>query len=465
MTFLLAACASSGRPPPMAGAATPAVEVSVVRDGHSWTADYRFQQPAPVWVFRRSSLDRDDQRPWRPQSWTVETPGVRLARLGQYDVLIADTGVVPDRVRIRFTPFARDLLADYDPALVFTDGSVALYDQHFEVFPVASPDEAGHLPIDLTDHPETESTTRIGFQDRSGPVLHAGRRHERLTLESSGTYVLFGPAEPLVTDAMATLIDPQLPDWLRSALAADTPAILAEYAERLGPAPGGKPTFLISWAGPTDGVQSMGGSVLPSLVVMRFEGEGVLQENAQVRNSARWFIAHEAAHFWLGQAVRYQYSRDAWITEGGADLLAVRMVASIDPSYDARAALQASLDDCIRFAAGRSIAGAEERNEHDAYYKCGAMFGLAAEAVARRSGGDFFTFVSGLIQANREDAVLTKAEWLAELGRLSGDQALEREIRAMVETGVADPAATLESLFRLAGVPHRRDEQRNLRLL
>jgi hypothetical protein len=463
---LLGACAAVDRPVAAVQSVSPTTDVDVVRDGGSWTADYRFDRDTTAWVFRRSSLSRVEQQPWRPQSWTVETAGARLERRGLYDVLVAENGgPVPRRVRISFAPYARGLLADYDPALAFTDGTVALYDQHFEVFPIASPEDAARLPIDLNGRPDTDSITRISFRDRAGSVLHAGARHDRLSLDSSGTYVLFGPAEPLVTEAMATVIDPQLPQWLSSALAAETPRILASYAGRLGPPPGVKPTFLVSWAGPTASLRSMGGSTLPSLVVMRFEGEGVIQEDADLRNSARWFIAHEGAHFWLGQAVRYEFSRDAWITEGGADLLAIRTVASLDPTYDARSMLQASLDECVQLAGGRSVASAQERNEHRAYYTCGAMFGLAAEAVARQSGGDFFSFVKGLIDASREDRILSRDEWLGELSRLAGGPAVERQIRTMVETGVADPAAALEALFREAGVPHRRDEQGRLRLL
>jgi hypothetical protein len=53
--------------------------------------------------------------------------------------------------------------------------------------------------------------------------------------------------------------------------------------------------------------------------------------------------------------VRYQYSREAWITEGGADLLAFRTVAATDPTYDARAQLQRALDDCVSLTRGKGI--------------------------------------------------------------------------------------------------------------
>ena len=464
LALSLAACSTTGANERQAFAGT---SIEVLRSGDVWTADFRFDRDSPVWAFTRSAVTREGQRPWRPRSWTVETSGVRLERQGRYDVLVAENGrPVPRRVRIRFTPFAQDLIAAYDPALVFTDGSVALYTQQFDPFPVASTAIAAALPIDLADAQVEQVPTRVRFRDRRGRVLHMGRRYDSATITGGGgAYLLFGPAAAIENEAMATIIDPQLPAWLRSTLASATPRILAAYAERLGPAPGGRPTFLLSWAGPTPRLSSMGGSVLPSMVVMRFEGEGVVRESPQLAHQALWFIAHEGAHFWLGQAVGYQFSRDAWITEGGADLLAIRNTALLDPSYDARAALQERLERCVRIAAGRSVASAQQRNEHDAYYACGAMFGLIAEGAQRRStGGDFFAFVRALIDSNREDRVVTKDEWLAQVTRLAGDPALEQGMRAMIETGVADPSAHLQSLFARAGIGHARDSEGRLRL-
>jgi hypothetical protein len=105
----------------------PQVRVQVTRDGEQWSAEFEFDRGVAAWVLPRSDVTRDGGKPWRPQSWSVETRGVRLQRRGFYDVLTADRGEVPLHVRVRFTPFAAGLQADYAPALAFTDGSVALY--------------------------------------------------------------------------------------------------------------------------------------------------------------------------------------------------------------------------------------------------------------------------------------------------------------------------------------------------
>ena len=446
LLLALAGCAAH------AGGAVRPLEVAAVRSGDSWTAEFHFPRRAGAWVFVRSALARIGEQPWRPQSWTVETPGVRLERRGHYDVLVAARGRVPDQVRIRFTPFTGDLIADYDPALAFTDGSVALFSGQFEAFPLRSPAAAAALPIDLSGAGAPASPTRVTFSDAAGQVLHAGQRYQAVVLdESSGSYVLFGPAQPLVTDELSTIIDPQLPRWIKESLARSAPEILARYAAAMGPVAGPRPTIMVSWAGPTPRLRSMGGSTLPGLIAITYEGAGVLTENAELRAFGLKFIAHEAAHFWLGETVRYKVSRDAWITEGGADLLAIRTVAALDPTYDWRAELNLSIADCASLSAGRGIASAEQRNEHRAYYACGALFGLLAEGA---SGRPFTRFVRGLIAANRADTVVTREEWLAALDQVSGDRALSDGIAALLDQGSSDPKPAIAALLTRAGVAH-----------
>lgn len=436
-------------------------EVTAARDGDAWTAVFHLRDDAPMWAFVQSGLTRVGNEPWRPLAWTAETTGVRLARHGHYDVLEATAGGdVPREVRVRFTPFSGDLIAEYEPALVFTDGSVALYTDQFDLFALDSGAAAEALPMDLNGMEIGPATARVTFRDHAGPVRFAGERHPELTLAGGQGYVLFGDAEVVDTEHLSTVLDPGLPGWIRAELGDYTPRILDLYAAELGPGEGRKPTIMASWEGPTAGLQSMGGSVLPGLVIMTFEGVGVLEPTPEVRDAARWFIAHEAAHFWLGQVVRYERARDSWITEGGADLLAVRALQRLDPDYDALATLQGEVDDCIRYA-DEPIANAAERGEHRAFYACGAVFGLVAEAA---SGEDWFGFLRPLIDASREDAILTRAEWLDELTRRSGDPSLAADIERMLDEGAANPAAAVADLFLRAGVAFMRDETGAIRL-
>jgi hypothetical protein len=439
LTALLAGLALTACP---ASAADPIAAVEVTRDGDRWTADYRLHADAPLWVLAVSPLTRERPRSYRPESWTIETPGVRLERHGWYDVLVADKGNVPRTVRVRFKPFAEDIETSSDPALVFTDGTVALYSVQWKVLPAATRQEVAAYPIDVAFVPDSGVPTQVVIRDRAGPVLLDGRRvaEARLTGDKE-TYVVTGPTKPVESAALQTILDPALPPWIKRFTTAELPPILDRYARLLGPPPAGKPLLMISWNGATRGRTSLGGSVLPGQMVIALEGEGLLKPSRPVEEGTRWFVAHEGAHFWLGQQVIYSDVSETWITEGGADLLGYRTVAALDPKFDVRGALQKALDRCLASSRKGPIATAQGRGDFKAFYNCGAIFGRVAEQA---SGGDFARFVRELIAENRNDKTVSRAEWLALLDRKAGRK-LSRHIGFLLDnpTTNAQPWVTL----------------------
>ena len=465
LAFALTGCASADSLPPAAASeavadlATQAgPQVTVTRDGDRWTADYVLPSNSPVWAFIRSALKMDGGAAWRQEQWTVETPGVVLERQGHLDILRAvDGGPVPRRIRIVMRPASRNFQADYNPAIVFTDGSAALYSGHFEIFPVASVETARDMPLDLNEVQFESQDTLVKWRDRAGPVLVDGERRADARSSGPGTYALFGQMPLVDSPRLATVIDPQLPGWISSELAEFTPQVADYYARRLGPGQTAKPTIMISWNGPTPQRRSMGGSVLSGLIVMTFEGDDVVTASADMRDHARWFIGHESAHFWLGQTVRYEVSRDAWITEGGADLMAVRALSHIYPGYDARAELQQEVDDCTRLAV-QPVATANRRGERRAYYARGCLRPGGRERTKQATGGDWFDFLKPLIDANREDGKLSREEWLTAFRDLTGDPDARREIETLLDEGAPDPAVLIALLFDRTGVAYRLED-------
>lgn len=435
---------------PPAAAAEAVARVQVMRDGNVWTADYDLSGKAPVWVFAKSILPRESKQSWRIRSVEVLTPGVRLQRLGNFDSLVAYGGPVPRKVKLRFTPFVEDIEAGYDAALAFADGSVAIYAGQFELVPMPSVEAVRAASPDDAKLPGGPHRTVMTFADRSGPVLVRGRREARPQLDRGDTYVLFGPAEPAIGPAMTTVLDGGLPSWIAAYLNAELPRILKQYQDRLGPSPVGQPTLLASWAGPEKGQVSFSGSVLPGMVVMTLKGDGIVTPNDKVSRYARWFVAHEAAHFWLGQSVHYSNPSESWITEGGADLLAFRATAATDPDYDVKARLSQAKAECAPFLANGGVAGAFEREgDFRAYYACGAIIALAAE---KASGGDFSNFVRTLIQRSAEDRTVTRAEWLALLDERAKDVRLSAAVAKLLDERQSDPARALDEFIAIAGI-------------
>ena len=367
---------------------------------------------------------------------------------------------MPREVPLSLTPASAAVLAAYDPALVFSDGSVAMFSGQFDVFPLPSIEAARDLPEDMNGLDLNAEATRVTWRDTQGPVLFRGRRVDVATSADAQTYVLFGEAGLEEHPTLATVVDSEIPQWVRDAMTAYAPRITAFYAERLGDAPLARATIMASWKGPTPGVTSMGGSVLPGLIVASFEGEKPVQRTEPLVDMARWFIGHEGAHFWLGQVVRYEAARGMWITEGGADLMAIRAAQALDPRFGHRSVLQRKVDDCLALAPGGGMTSADTRGEHRAYYACGAASALAAEAAGRRrSGGDWFDVLRPLIDANRQDGVLTRVEWLDHFEDLAGPET-RAVIDSFLDDGVPDPRASMARLFDLSGVRYRVEGER-----
>lgn len=460
VAWLLAGSAAAGQEPfeARAEAAEAGIRVALERDGDAWTADYAFDRDAVAWAFARSALARETREPWRLVQWRVETPGVVLERRGAYDVIRAtDGGPVPRSVRFSLTPRSVGLEADYNPALVFTGGSVALYTDHFDVFALDSLDavEPGAPdPLETADF----SPAALSWRDRAGPVMLRGEPVAEAAVTEGNTYVLFGEAGVTDLGPLTTVIDTELPAWIGDEIAVYSPRTLDYYTGRLGAHDAGRPMVMASWNGPTPGLHSMGGSVMPGLIVMAFEGSRVVERSPDMEAGARWFVGHETAHFWLGETVRYAGPREAWITEGGADLMAIRAAEALNPDFDSRAVLQAEIDDCARLAV-QPVADAGSRGEHRAYYACGAVFALVAEgAQRRRDGGDWFDWLRPVIDANREYGVLSREDWLAHLTEVSGDPSLRADIERLVDEGDPEAMGVIASLLARAGVAFSRDE-------
>ena len=426
--------------------------VTIVRTGDSFEATYALPRDAVTWGFFRTGAASDGKQPWRLRSWTVLTPGVRLVHRGRYDALVATRAgaTVPRTVRVRVTPFTRDLVSDYVPALRLGRDGVALFDGHFSIFPLSPPNRLETLPLDLSGTAYRTMSTRVSFTGQSGHVRLAGDIDGYAKGDSEGTYGLFDVPAAVNANGMATVVDPQLPARLADDIRDFTPRVLDRYASLLGGSGAVRPTVLASWAGSDLPGASLNGGVLKGLVLLRISGQSALGDNPRLRTFARAFIAHESAHFWLGQSIDVRRRDDRWIIEGGADLLAFRAAAALTPPFDATAQLQGSLDRCLVSSAKGPLGDAGEDDETAAWYACGAILSRVAERAAR---DDFPAFYRRLAAAAGPDHKIDAAIWLATLDRYR--PGLSSRIRVLLARAQPTPANWI-ALLEAAAVPLRR---------
>ncbi|RYD21750.1 MAG: hypothetical protein EOP69_00820 [Spirochaetia bacterium] len=440
----------------------PAVKVVLKRKGGEWIVDYSFRKSAPVWFFQHSK-DSIDRVHWRLASWKVETPGVKLVRLGQFDALYRTDNRSLRDVRFRIVPFSRPLRSDYAPALTFSDSGLAFYSHHFVVSPLNSTAAVEALPSDPDWENIEDAPATLTMKDLGHRMLLRGRISRNtvtLSLAEADTYIYSGPAPLLSTEHFAEVMDPSLPTWIRSQLDLFLPRLMAFYTNKLGAPSGTRPTALIAWEGAERPGVSLGGSVMDGLVVMALSGKQMIATNSEVLTSLRWFFAHETSHFWVGQTVHYSRSEEGWIMEGSADLIGIRAMQQIVPGYDPAPKLQQEMNDCIKLnGAGKPLSTAESRGDYKAQYACGALLLLVAEAASKQkdTSSDAFSFIRQLIDANRSDGEVTEAEWLAMFSQAAGP-VVSREVQAFIDDGVPDPLAFWARIFTATGIRYTRKE-------
>jgi hypothetical protein len=436
----------------------PEVQVSLSRQDDGWEADFLFSEASPVWLFRRTA-DSIDGGSWRSRSLAIETSGVYLSRIGNFDVLFRTDDKPIGSVRIRISPYSGPLNHDYLPVMSFSDGGLAFYSGHFAVLPETSLANVAVMPADLAA-PELSGVLTINDPEHrllvDGQVANGSAK---LAIREDGKYAYTGPASPVQGPFFSQVIDPNLPSWARNDLEAFLPRLLETYSKRLGAPRGNRPMALVAWGGAEHDGYSQSGSVLPGMVVMTLSGKRMATPNPRVKAALRSFFGHEVAHFWLGQTVTYGNQDDSWITEGGSDYLAITVTKLIDAEYDQAASWQQQLDDCLaRIGAGEPLVQAIARGDDKARYSCGSLLFLAATSAGRKQDAkvDGFTFVRQLIEDNRTSGQVTQAKWLTRFEGVGGSQ-LASDVRQFIETGSADPVTFWERLFTATGVAHRRD--------
>ena len=128
----------------------------------------------------------------------------------------------------------------FRPRYAFTNGATALFSRQFDLFALPDAAAVAQLPVDISVADIPYTRTRATFRDEGGRILYAGQRLATVSLDDEdGTYVLFGPTEPMLSAGIAAIIDPGLPQWIHDALTSATPDILdrltAALARRRGP--------------------------------------------------------------------------------------------------------------------------------------------------------------------------------------------------------------------------------------
>lgn len=395
----LAACTAPPAPQ------QPSVEVRETSHG-IWRASWRFPEPVSGMRFRRPAHH------FREDAWRVLTPGYTLARDGESQVVRAADAAQVTAIEVEFPVDTRLFPREYEFFHRFSDGSVALY--------------TGMLHAESLDGRLIAASVTVDPGPARGLVTTD-------TEGADGTYAYIGNIAPLHAAHITAVIDPGLPAWVAYEVEQRTAAFFAVLAERTGHRLERRPLVLFNFVpGALDGYAYRGGA-LPGLIHLSAVGDGWHDADPGAVRALLKFIAHEAAHMWNADLVRYDAGAPPWLHEGGADALAARLLVAagiVGPSALADADA-AALDECITQPEVALSAARADR----AHYACGSLVASWSEYLLQQSDPslDLFDFTGRLIERARMDGGrYGEADWFAVLKEMGAAAAAVEALQAFV---------------------------------
>jgi len=438
-------------------AGTGVTATVTARDDGRFDVDYVFEEPHSAMVFSRSGGDH------RIGAWAPQSDRVRLERLNGLDVLAFDTP--RDRVSLVAEPRFVSPEGDYSPFVDFSDGGLALFTGQFELLPVADAEAAAALEGRL-DRWQGEQPV-LGVRVRSGSrIVFDGEVREgevEHTTTGGGAFVYLGEGEIVAGRSYVGVIDRGLPDWVLASVENDMEAIFETYESRWDRPLEDKAVLYFAFGGYGHPGFSNKGGVAGSVIMLDSSGEAMREASPDLRNYLNWFFAHEVAHqFQNVSPARHGETADSWIHEGGASAMANAIIAEMGggPAYLDAAYAQAWAG-CLPVLETGPLRGAGARGAFGAYYDCGSLVSLIAEAGT--PGGDLYAIWHAMQSVAVEmDEPVGSDLFFAAMRGLDAPAGLTNLLRRIVVDGVEDPAAALQEAMDMAGLTAEFDAQGQL---
>lgn len=360
---------------------------------------------------------------------------------------------------VGFRTWTDPLPKDYPLNVAFSEGSRLLYTGHLLVRPLTSCGEtAAEAPPGEPEHRFTfrtreERSIRVLDQAAAGELVwRPDPDHD----QGAETYVYFGSLPAVETEAATVLLDPGLPEWMKSEMAREVPRLVERFAAATSTPLPFRPLLLVAWGGAGGSGISFSGGTLPGLLLASAEGPGWVSETPEARQE--WFhrIAHETFHLWDGETYRPEEDSE-WLSEAAADHFAADAAVAfgVRSEPDARRWLVERANDCIVRLGGRSLVAAVGAGDFRAWYSCGAVAMAAADGALRHGAppSDLATLFRRLFEHAAATGGYGTAAFFGGLQELHAEPAAQAALRRLIrDGGIARSDTFLQGLLGRAGV-------------
>ena len=412
-----------------------------------WRFDVDLNEPQNALMFSRSRNN------YRLQTYTALSSGVKLERIGDFDTIVFEPGVM--RASFEVTSFTDTLPGTYTPYIPFSDGGQAIYLGAFELLRMvnsgAVADLKGNLDawdgeqFNIPVHLKTENSILLDGEVHSGSA--------QTIVNGNGPYAYLGPTPLVEGKNFSGVMDPGLPDWLMEGFDEDLSKIFAALQDGFGRDLEDKATIMFAFRGyETEGFSNTGGVLDGGLMVLETSGDAMREPNDRLRGYLEWFLTHEATHlFQHSNEVRYADKSDSWITEGGANAVTHYISDKLDTITDevVQKRYQDAFDYCVSSIKNSTMAEITLRNDQS-HYNCGDfVFRISDAALPEHDLFDLWDAV--LVQAG-EDRTYDTPKYFAALRELGAKERLVTQLEDFVAGPVIDPATDLSEMMQDVGI-------------
>lgn len=407
-----------------------AAQITIVHapDRDAWRVLYQLPEAVTEVAFARPGA------PARVRHWTLITPGLALRGEPDAERIVSRDGRAFDGFELDIATYEIHPEKDYQLFFSYTDGSRLVFTGQFEV---GGPGIGGST---FTFVPRPGEHVVVAGEVSAEPATWSS--------EGDGTYAYFGKTQPIAGDGFVSVVDAEMPSWLREPLEALVQPLFRLYSERTGVPLSKRPAVYLSYRFDAEpGRMSMGGGVLPG--VLQYEvrlGSAVLRAPQEpLLERARRGIAHEVAHFWNGDMYRGPGDGGSdWMSEGSADAFALAGLPKLGVIDDERLAELSgeAFSKCLVGAALGPLHEASVPGRFGLHYWCGHLIAHVTDVLARRASParDLFELWGELFRGAREGRYDEEA-YLSRLRALPDGPRAEAAVRALLTgspTAVSD---------------------------
>ncbi|TDQ49093.1 hypothetical protein [Permianibacter aggregans] len=379
---------------------------------NSWLVEYVFQQPVKTLQFNPGITPFIDTA-WRHQGKSLDGHQLIMEKPAS-------------RVAIDIThPYHQTLNRQFTPFIRFSGNRYAMFVDHY-------------LPTKIFDAHNNEirltAPTSIRLQSVAERALRFGNTKGSGTLEITATekrYAYFGVAETSLSKNLETVIDTELPNWIKAIGEKDAKDYEAYFRQHLiGPAP--SPLFVALGFAHNDAKPFLDGGYIGGEVLLNISGNGWFENNRANQIVIGHTVAHELAHAW--QAQREGPDDKIWLKEGAADLFAYQAMLDLQQmsASEYRAVLKNAHASCMTALSQSRLSSFRSAGFNKAPYHCGHLLLRAAiDSTPKNKAHDIWPILFAKPFAHDFEALNALDEYFAKQNATPGLLPLDQQLDEM----------------------------------